>query len=359
MGCALKRATLFRPSKIFTASHRVILNAATNENPNALYFHLKAGHHQTEPVVVAKHLAIAAMVSPAMLAETVLSALGGQGATLIVQARKINGMYQVTTTKSPQKEVKPGYVGRERWAHLEITLALLTTALIVCVHWTLLQNAGGLWRDEINSVQVATLPTWHDAWGLLWTESFPFLPIAIFRVWNALGLMATDSNIRILGFIVGLVAGVLWRNAGALGYPCPTVALSLFGFNAVAIRFGDSFRGYGLGITMLLLAFPLMWKVAIKPNRPMFLAALTACVLATQSMYQNSFLLACLGLAGIAVVARDRNWKAVRAVLSIGAVCAASLLPWIIGQSKPATEHSTIFRPLSIPRHCGPNSRTP
>ena len=60
-------------------------------------------------------------------------------------------------------------------------LALLVTAL----HVRFATNVGGLWRDEANSVNLATLPSFAEMWRVLDFDSFPMLFFAVLRGWTA------------------------------------------------------------------------------------------------------------------------------------------------------------------------------
>ena len=44
----------------------------------------------------------------------------------------------------------------------EWALALAMTAFSVALHIHFRQNAGGMWRDEVDKVQIATFATWAD-----------------------------------------------------------------------------------------------------------------------------------------------------------------------------------------------------
>src|SRR5512146_1028828 len=86
-------------------------------------------------------------------------------------------------------------------------VAIAATAILVGLHLTFLFSAGGLWRDEVNCVNVASLPSLMDTWANLQYDSFPIFWFVVLRVWSRLGPGATDFGIRILGLFVGV--GVL------------------------------------------------------------------------------------------------------------------------------------------------------
>ena len=87
-------------------------------------------------------------------------------------------------------------------------LALLVTAL----HVRFVTNVGGLWRDEANSVNLATLPSFAEMWRVLDYDSFPILFFAVLRGWTAIFGANDDLALRVLGLITGL--GILGALVG-------------------------------------------------------------------------------------------------------------------------------------------------
>src|SRR5437762_1771074 len=131
-------------------------------------------------------------------------------------------------------------------ARTERALAVAVTLVALALHVRLCLSAGPLWRDEINTVVVATQPTLAGVWDRLEGDSFPLLPYALLRLWRS-RLPGTDAGLRAFGLIVGLsaVAALWWDRRRARLAP-PLLALSLFAINPVVVRWGDSIRGYGL-----------------------------------------------------------------------------------------------------------------
>src|SRR5205085_11063672 len=77
----------------------------------------------------------------------------------------------------------------ESWCGLAATgLAAVWLVLITL-------NAGPLWRDEVNSINIARMPSFHEFWSNLTFESFPPLWLLLLRVWNLLGLAGSDAGI--------------------------------------------------------------------------------------------------------------------------------------------------------------------
>ncbi|HEX7517162.1 MAG TPA: hypothetical protein VF345_07730 [Chthoniobacterales bacterium] len=221
-----------------------------------------------------------------------------------------------------------GWINRLEW------LAVLLTALLAAaLHVRFVTHVGGLWRDETNSVHLATLPSFAEVLHFLDYDSFPILFFAVLRGW--LGVFGSDNDaaLRALGCIIGFaVLGALWFNARAFGIRWPVLSLALIGLNPMLIRYGDSTRAYGLGMLLILLTVRSFWRLVDKASHPdarRVLLATALALLSVQCLYYNSVLLLAIAVGTIAVAVRTRAWRTVGIVLGIGIVAAASLLPYV------------------------------
>jgi hypothetical protein len=208
-------------------------------------------------------------------------------------------------------------------------LALLATAL----HVRFATNVGGLWRDEANSVNLATLPSFVEMWRVLDYDSFPILFFAVLRGWTAIFGADDDLALRALGLIIGLgILGTLWGNARSFGIKWPVLSFALIGLNPMLIRYGDSTRAYGLGILLILLTLRSFWRLVDSPAPPtagrITMATLLA-LLSVQCLYYNSVLLLAIAGGAMAVAIRAHAWRTLGIVLGIGILAAASLLPYM------------------------------
>jgi uncharacterized membrane protein len=191
-------------------------------------------------------------------------------------------------------------------------------------------NAGALWRDEVNSLEVATMRTFSEMWSNLSFDSFPAFYFLILRAFAGVPASASDAALRGFGVAIGLlILGAVWLNAKWLRLGFPLLTLALIGFNPMVIRYGDSIRSYGLGILLALLMIGAMWRLLESFTLRRVALAATVAVLSVQSLYYNSFLLfaVCLGAATVTLV--RRQWKQTLVVLGIGALAAISLLPYV------------------------------
>jgi hypothetical protein len=213
---------------------------------------------------------------------------------------------------------------------VEFTVAGLITAGVVALHLNVMQHAGPLWRDEISSLRVATMPTLGALWSALVYDPIPVLFFALLRVWNFLCGGASDEHLRQLGFVVGLsITAALWLSAWAMKKAPPLWALLLFGLSPVALVWGDSMRAYGIGCLFNILAVGCIWNVTSeRPRLPAIAVALLTALLSVHSLFTNSLLLFA-AIAGAVVVATLHRWWRTLLILSgIGFLAAISLLPY-------------------------------
>ena len=96
----------------------------------------------------------------------------------------------------------------------EKTVGYLALAWLVVLHFRVLNHAGALWRDEIDSVNISQLPSFSSIFNMSEYESYPILWLVILRCWYFLGLGTPDLSLRALGLIMGLgIIAALWWSA--------------------------------------------------------------------------------------------------------------------------------------------------
>lgn len=213
---------------------------------------------------------------------------------------------------------------------VECTLVGLLTLEIAALHLNVMRHAGPLWRDEISSLRVATMPTFSGFWSALVYDPVPALFFAILRLWNWLGSGASDQSFRCLGLLIGLgILGAIWFASWSMKKSPPTWALLLFGLSPVALVWGDSMRAYGLGCLFNILALAFFFKLLRPRPRPadIALATVTA-LLSVHSLFPNALLLFAASAGAIAVTIRRRWWRTTWTILAIGVTAALSLLPY-------------------------------
>jgi hypothetical protein len=214
----------------------------------------------------------------------------------------------------------------------ESLVVLMGTVFVAGLLFLTAIDAGPLWRDEVNTANVAQMPTLHALWQSLPCESFPPLWPLLLRGGNGLGLGGGDGSIRVLGLYVGLFfLGALWLSTHWLGCRAPTLSIGLLGCLPVFIFIIGSNRAYGLACGLLVLTFGALWRMVECPSKPRILLAALASFLYVHCVYYDAVFLAAMLAGGAAVTLRRRQWKLLGLLVGIGLACAISLfLYWPI-----------------------------
>jgi hypothetical protein len=215
------------------------------------------------------------------------------------------------------------------WTDALVGLSLLVTALIVAWHVDHALRAGALWRDEAHVVNWASFPSLAEVWSNRHLDAFPATWPLLIHGWLALA-GASDASLRTLGALIGLAGlAALWWTARQFGCRAPLFALVLYAANPCVLVFGDSVRGYGLGLFALVLFVGAVGAVIARPGWKTVAGAELAALFAAHTDFRNCvFVLAAL-VAAAAAAALRRRWKVAALVLALGALPAASLLPYL------------------------------
>jgi hypothetical protein len=203
-------------------------------------------------------------------------------------------------------------------------------------------NAGPLWRDESNTINLAQMPSLHEFWQYMPFESFPPLWPLLLRGYSLLGLADSDASIRVLGLYVGIcILGSLWLCARWIGCRAPILSIGLLGCLPAFIFIAGANRAYGLATCLLVLSFGAIWRVVEQPSRGQVLTAGVTCLLFAQCVYYDIvFLAAMLAGAGLVTI-RRRRWKSLGMLTVIGVVSAVSLLIYL-----PVVRRGSAYVPL-------------
>jgi hypothetical protein len=209
-------------------------------------------------------------------------------------------------------------------------LAVIGTLLAVILHVVFGWHAGALWRDEVNSLELATVKTLAELWQNLDYDSFPALFFLVLRPLAGVPADVSDSSLRIFGATIGiLILGALWFNARQFRIGVPLLSVALIGFNPMMTRYADSVRAYGLGMLLILVTIAAFWRLVESRSAGRVALAAVAAVLSVQCLYYNAILLLAIGLGAMAVCVRRREWHTVTVILAIGAGAALSIIPYV------------------------------
>jgi hypothetical protein len=236
---------------------------------------------------------------------------------------------------------------RAFWRQSEWIAAVLVTAAAVALHLHFWLHIGGLWRDEVNQVNVSAKHSLVE----MEKDSFPILMPLVVHTWLAVGLGNSDQNLRLIGLLVGLgILAALWISAWKARRSSPLLGLALFGLNSSLIFFGDSLRAYGLGslLAAALTATAFVFLQQPSTARAAWLA-LTA-ILSVQLLYNNAVLVAAICFGAWAVCWRRKDGRAALQILLVAILSAASLLPYTQNLIAGAGAASVLRTGVKLPR---------
>ena len=220
-------------------------------------------------------------------------------------------------------------MNRNRIRAAEWIVAILLSALVLFLFFVRATHAGGLWRDEATSVQLARMSSWAEIAQNYQFDSFPSFFVAILRGYTTV-FTDTDISLRIFGFLVGVaLLCVLWFNSRSANTGPPLLATALIGLNTIFLVVGTSIRAYGLGTVLILLAFGLTAKFVREPTTAWFAATVLAYLLAAHCLFFNIAYVAVIGVSAASVFFLRGTPKPAFALLLSVALCAASYIPYL------------------------------
>lgn len=215
---------------------------------------------------------------------------------------------------------KPGV---EAWAALAGTFFSALLLVLTAVY------AGPLWRDEVNTANLARMP-FHEMWRNLQFESFPPVWPLLLHAANLFGLADTDGGIRSLGLCAGFcVLASFWGCSQWLGCRAPSLSLALVAFLPAFVFVMGENRAYGLASCLLVLSFGTIWRVVEAPSRGRILAAGVTCLLFVHCVYFDAVFLAAMLAGGAGVALRHRQWRTLFALLGVGVVSAVTMTVYL------------------------------
>jgi hypothetical protein len=224
-------------------------------------------------------------------------------------------------TMSPPQPPKPG---------METVVALVGTTFTALLLTLTAMYAGPLWRDEVNTANLAQMSSLKELWNNMSFESFPLLWPLLLRGCDLLGLAGSDASIRVLGLYVGLFfLASLWLCSRWMGSRAPILSVALLGSLPAFIFIVGANRAYGLASCLLVLSFGTIWRVVEFPSRARVLWAGLVCFLFVQCVYYDSVFLCAMLAGGAMVTLRRRQWKTLWALIGIGAVAGASMVIYL------------------------------
>ena len=209
---------------------------------------------------------------------------------------------------------------------IEWFVAALVSVAILWLHFYFWRNAGGLWRDEVNLVNLSGRASLHD----MARDSFPVLMPLLVHGWSVIGLGRNDEGLRLLGALIGLgMVAALWVSAWLTRRSPPLLGLVLLALNSAVVAYGDSLRGYGLGSLLIVLVVGAAGAFLHRSSTMRGAWLALSAVLSVQALYQNAVLVGAICLGCWAVCLRRNAWRAALLILGAGVIAAVSLLPYV------------------------------
>jgi hypothetical protein len=207
----------------------------------------------------------------------------------------------------------------------EWILAFAVSLAVVWLHFLFLWHAGGLWRDEVNLLNLSS----RHSLAAMSKDSFPVLMPLVVRGWMALGLGQNDFELRSLGLLIGLaMPAALWWTAWKIRRAPPLLGLVLLALNTTVIMFGDSLRAYGVGSLAILLTVAAAALFLKCPTWPRAAGLAVLASLSVQVLYQNAIFIMAICFGAWVVCVRQKNGRAALKILAVAILSASSLLPY-------------------------------
>lgn len=220
---------------------------------------------------------------------------------------------------------------RQRWLQIvEWTIACTVTLAVIFFHASFARHAGGLWRDEVNSVRLAQDTSWQALKADMHFDSFPPLFTILSHAWIALvGL--SILHLRALGLLIALVTLSLgWVSVWRAAYKPPLVMLIPFGFFGFSYLFGDGIRPHGFGLLLLVFTAWQACEYLVQGHRWSLWLAAFAGVAAVQTEYVHLIIVTAIAFSGVAtLLAEQRRRQALVFAGVVGVIPALSLLTWV------------------------------
>jgi hypothetical protein len=210
-----------------------------------------------------------------------------------------------------------------------VALSILAVALLI-VHAT---HAGGLWRDECDTVATATLP-FPD---LLRYFQFDALPLSFLIALRGYVAIAgnNDASLRLLGVLIGIgLLAIAWWSARRLRIDAPLVFIALVILNPAFLIWGTTVRGYGLACVTIVFAFAATGKFLTHGTTRDAVLMGIAFVAAVQCLVSNTVLVFAISAGAIGVSLYRRQLKAAAMIAGALGAAALSFLPYLATYSK-------------------------
>src|SRR5262245_8763385 len=211
---------------------------------------------------------------------------------------------------------------------IELTTAILLSAVVLFFLAIRATNAGALWRDEAATLQLSQMPI-SEIFSNFQHEAFPPpFPLLIRTYTDVFG--SNDASLRWFGFAVGvLLLAAAWFNSRSFAGRGPLLFLALFGLNATFLTWGTSVRGYGIGCVLLVLTIGFTARSIRNPVIANAIVATIAAIASVQFMTNAVPVVGAIAAAAFLSFAIERQFRRAAIVCVCTVICAISFVPYL------------------------------
>ena len=212
---------------------------------------------------------------------------------------------------------------------IECIFAIVASIVSMYLMIQFSHHAGGLWRDEANTIRLSETKSLQDLVANLQFDSFPAGWILFLKIFYLTGFNY-DYAYRMLGLFVGLLIILsVWINAFYFKYKYPYISIALIGLSPLIFYWGCSMRAYGAGLIFTILLIPTTWNYVILGGYKKFAVLLITSIISVQLLYYNSLVLLSCTVSGCAVLLINKSYKRILFLVSIGFISALTVIPYI------------------------------
>jgi hypothetical protein len=237
---------------------------------------------------------------------------------------------------------------KNHWiTRVECAVAILLSIVVLFLLFVRATHAGGLWRDEAESVQIARMPQFTNVLQHLKYSSFPILFSVILRTYTTL-FGVSDISLRCFGLAVGICfLGVAWLYSRGVTRGFPLLLPAMIGLNTNFLTAGTSVRGYGIGSVLALLTFTLTARLLVQPSKGLMLGVFLAGLASMQCLFYNAAIVPAIVLAAAVAFLVRGELKWMGLLLFTASLCGGlACLTKLLNTSGAATDWGKV---LTIP----------
>jgi len=188
----------------------------------------------------------------------------------------------------------------------------------------------GLWRDEAEALDIATLPSTRGMIDfLIRHESHPPLHYLLLRAWTTL-VGTSDTAVMLPGILLGLVTIVaMWCLARSFGTPAAGLLAAALGSLGPSMIQADAMaRPYAMLQLLLVVAAGCMWAALSGANRFALWGWVLAAVALLYTHNWTALPICGMGVVALWFISRGNSGLSLAALVKASGAIAVLWLPW-------------------------------